>query len=135
MNSPEKAPDRALMQEVLNAWATLNPASVAQFYASGQNIFFDVDARYESWEQYQQGAARLLANYQAATSTVSDDARIYAAGQYAWGTATVRFDMTRHSGQHDMGNMRWTVVWKEQNGKWLIVHEHGSMPLAVKPES
>jgi hypothetical protein len=28
-----------------------------------------------------------------------------------------------------MGNFRWTVVWENQEGKWLIVHEHVSAPL------
>lgn len=126
-----RMPDRALMQRVLDAWATLNPANVAPFYAKGENIFFDVDAKYERSEEYQQGAAKLLADYKAATSAVNDDAKIYADGQYAWGTATVSFDMTRHSGKHDTGNMRWTVVWQQQEDKWLIVHEHGSMPLKV----
>jgi hypothetical protein len=28
-----------------------------------------------------------------------------------------------------MGNFRWTVVFENQDGKWLIVHEHVSMPV------
>jgi SnoaL-like domain len=29
----------------------------------------------------------------------------------------------------EMGNLRWTVVFENQDGKWLIVHEHVSAPL------
>jgi ketosteroid isomerase-like protein len=122
-------PDRTLMEKIWDSWNTLNPANAAQFYASGQNTFFDVaPLKYESWEEYQQGAARLLSGFKAATFTVNDDAKIYPTGQYAWGTATVKYDMTHQSGKRDMGNMRWTVVWQKQDGKWLIVHEHVSMP-------
>jgi ketosteroid isomerase-like protein len=28
-----------------------------------------------------------------------------------------------------MGNFRWTVVFEKQGGKWLIVHEHISVPM------
>jgi hypothetical protein len=28
-----------------------------------------------------------------------------------------------------MGNFRWTAILENQNGKWLIVHEHVSAPL------
>jgi hypothetical protein len=28
-----------------------------------------------------------------------------------------------------MGNFRWTVVLDNQDGKWLIVHEHVSEPV------
>lgn len=123
-------PDRALMQKIWDGWNTLNPANAAQYYASGQNTFFDVaPLKYESWEEYQQGAAKLLTDFKAVTFTVNDDAKIYAAGPYAWGTATVKYDMTHQSGKRDMGNMRWTVIWQKQDSKWLIVHEHVSTPL------
>ena len=29
----------------------------------------------------------------------------------------------------EMGNFRWTVVFENEEGKWLIVHEHVSAPL------
>jgi len=123
-------PDRALMQKTWDGWNTLNPANAAQFYASGQNTFFDLaPLKYESWDEYQQGAAKLLTDFKSATFTINDDAKIYPAGQYAWGTATVKYDMTHQSGKRDMGNMRWTVIWQKQDGKWLIVHEHVPMPL------
>jgi hypothetical protein len=28
-----------------------------------------------------------------------------------------------------MGNFRWTVIWENEDGKWLIVHEHVSAPV------
>ena len=31
-----------------------------------------------------------------------------------------------------MGNFRWTVVFENEDGKWLIVHEHVSAPLPVQ---
>ena len=37
--------------------------------------------------------------------------------------------MTTKGGKVEMGNFRWTVIWENQDGKWLIVHEHVSEPL------
>jgi len=37
--------------------------------------------------------------------------------------------MTHKNGKVDMGDLRWTVVFEKQGGKWLIVHEHVSMPV------
>lgn len=130
-SKPEPAmPDRALLQKIWDGWATLNPANVAQFYASGPNTFFDVaPLKYDSWEAYQQGSKEGLTDFKAATFTVNDDAKIYSAGAYAWGTATVKYDMTHQSGKREMGNMRWTVVWQKQDSNWLIVHEHVSIPM------
>ena len=123
-------PDKALMQTIWSGWATLNPANVAQYYATGPHTFFDIaPLKYASWDEYQKGVTGVLAGYTAATCTVNDDAEIHNAGALAWGTATVKYDMTQKSGKHDMGNFRWTVVWQKQGGKWLIVHEHVSEPL------
>jgi ketosteroid isomerase-like protein len=41
----------------------------------------------------------------------------------------VKEEMTHKDGKTDMGTFRWTVVFEQQGGKWLVVHEHISAPL------
>ena len=123
-------PDRALMQKIWTGWSTLNPDNVAEFYSKSPHTFFDIaPLKYNSWDEYQIGARKVLAGYKAAVCTVNDDAQIHPAGEYMWGSATVKFDMTQASGKRDLGNFRWTVIWGKQDGKWLIVHEHVSEPI------
>jgi ketosteroid isomerase-like protein len=123
------APDRALMQKIWDAWSTLDPANAAPFYAPGPHVFFDLaPLKYGSWDEYQKGVVAVLADFKTANLTVNDDAELHAAGPIYWGTATVKEDATMKSGKHEMGNFRWTVVFEKQNGKWLIVHEHISVP-------
>jgi ketosteroid isomerase-like protein len=123
-------PDKALMQKIWDAWATGDPANAAQFYAKGDHVFFDIaPLKYNSWDEYQKGAASVLAAYTSAKFTINDDAQIHNAGQIVWGTATVKYDMVEKSGKHDMGDFRWTVIWQKEDGKWLTVHEHVSAPL------
>lgn len=123
-------PDKAHLQQIWDGWSTLNPDNVAQFYASGPHTFFDIaPLKYTSWDEYEKGVRQELADYKSAKFTVNDDAALHPAGNDSWGTATVKFEMTHKNGKVDAGNMRWTVVFAKQGGKWVIVHEHVSMPL------
>jgi ketosteroid isomerase-like protein len=46
-----------------------------------------------------------------------------------WVTSTLKEEMTTKSGKVQMGSFRWTAVFENQDGKWMIVHEHVSAPL------
>ena len=124
------APDKAHMQKIWDGWSTLDPANVAKFYASGPHTFFDLaPLKYASWEEYQAGVKGVLAGYTKGKFVVNDDAAVHAHGDLVWGTATVKEELTTKAGKVEMGNFRWTVVWENEDGKWLIVHEHVSAPL------
>ena len=124
------APDKAHMQKIWDGWSTLDPAKVAQFYASGPHTFFDIaPLKYSSWDEYEKGVRQVVADFKTAKFTVNDDAELHPAGKYVWGTATVKEEMTHKDGKVDTGNFRWTVVFEKQAGKWLIVHEHISAPM------
>jgi ketosteroid isomerase-like protein len=123
-------PDKAYLQKIWDGWGTLDASKVAEFYASGDHTFFDIaPLKYNSWDEYQKGVTNVIADYKSATFTLNDDAQLHPAGDYVWGTATVKSDMTHKSGKRDMATFRWTFVFEKQDGKWLIVHEHISEPL------
>jgi ketosteroid isomerase-like protein len=122
--------DKASLQKIWDGWATLNPDNVAQYYATGPNTFFDiVPLKYGSWDEYRNGAKAVLSGYKGAHFTVNDDLAVHAHGDLVWVTATVKEEMTTKAGKVEMGNFRWTGVFEDQNGKWMIVHEHVSAPL------
>jgi len=129
-SSAPPAPDKAYMQKIWDGWSTLDPNNVAKFYASGPHTFYDIaPLKYNSWDDYQKGAQGLIAMYKSAKFTVNDDAAIHPHGDLVWGTATIKEQMTTTAGKVEMGDFRWTVVWENQDGKWMIVHEHVSAPL------
>ena len=76
-----------------------------------------------------EGRERVLAGYKSAKFTVNDDAEIHPHGDLVWGTATIKEEMTTKAGKVEMGNFRWTVIWENEDGKWVIVHEHVSQPI------
>ena len=122
-------PDLALMQKIWASWSTLDPANVAQYYATGPHVFFDIaPLKYNSWEEYEKGAKGVLAGYKSAKFTV-DGPEIHPHADVVWGTATIKEEMTTKAGKVEMGNFRWTVIWGNEDGKWLIIHEHVSSPL------
>jgi len=124
------APDKAYLQKIWDGWATLDPANTAKFYATGPHTFFDIaPLKYNSWEEYEKGVKGVLAGYKSAKFTVNDDAAIHPQADLVWATATVKNEMTNKAGKVEMGNFRWTVVFENEDGKWLIVHEHVSAPL------
>jgi ketosteroid isomerase-like protein len=123
-------PDKAFLQKVWDGWGTLNPDHVAGYYAAGPHAFFDIaPLKYASWDEYQKGVKLELGDYKSAKFTLNDDTAIHAQGESAWVTATVAFEMTHKSGKVDMGNLRWTAILENQDGKWMIVHEHVSVPM------
>jgi len=122
-------PDAALMQKVWDGWQTLDPANVAQYYASGPHVFFDIaPLKYNSWDEYEKNVKGVLAGYKSAKFTV-DGPEIHPHGDLVWATAIVKNEMTTKAGKVEMGAFRWTVIWGNEDGKWLIVHEHVSAPL------
>lgn len=122
-------PDAALMRQIWDAWQTLNPANASKFYAGGSHVFFDIaPLQYHSWDEYQKTAASILGGYKSAKFTV-DEPEIHAHGDLVWATAIIKNEMTTKAGKVEMGSFRWTVIWGNEDGKWLIVHEHVSAPL------
>jgi ketosteroid isomerase-like protein len=123
------AVNKAYLQKIWDGWATLDVGGQKQYYAQGPHVFFDITPlKYANWDEYQSTASKDFAEYKSARFTVNDDAQIHKSGDAHWVTATVAFDMTQKSGKREEGNFRWTAVFEKQNGKWLIVHEHVSMP-------
>jgi ketosteroid isomerase-like protein len=128
--APGPAPDRAYLQRVWDGWSTLDPANVAKYYATGPHVFFDIaPLKYASWDEYQTGVKAVLAGYKSAKFVLNDDLAIHPHGDLVWATATVHEEMTTKAGKVEMGNFRWTGVLENEDGKWLIVHEHVSAPL------
>jgi len=130
-SSAGPVPDKAYLQKIWDGWSTLDPANAAKFYAtSGPHTFYDIaPLKYNSWEEYESGAKALVSAYKSAKFTMNDDAEIHPHGDLVWATATVKDEMTNKAGKVEMGNFRWTVVFENEDGKWLIVHEHVSAPL------
>jgi ketosteroid isomerase-like protein len=123
-------PDKAYLVKLLDGWNTLNPANMAQYYASGDYTFFDIaPLKYNNWAEYQKGVTDLLKGYKSFKLTLNDDAQVHQAGDIVWTSATVKEEAVTSAGKHEMATLRWTVIFQKLDGKWFIVHEHTSEPV------
>jgi ketosteroid isomerase-like protein len=122
-------PNRALMQQIMDAWGTLNPADAGKYYdKSGDDTFFD-DAgglKFVGWQAYEDAMRKVMTDEQSVKWAVNDDAVVHQTGNYAWGTATVHTEMNFKNGTHQVMDERWTLIWIKKGRDWLIVHEHFS---------
>ena len=125
------APDKAYLQKIWDGWSTLDPANVTQYYATGPHVYFDIaPLKYGSFDEYSKGVKGVVAGYKSAKFTLNDDVAIHPHGDLVWVTGTVAEQMTTKAGKVEMGNFRWTGIFENEDGKWLIVHEHVSAPLS-----
>ncbi len=121
----------ALMQTVLDAWSTLDPANAARYYASEpDHVFFDfAPMEYDGWQAYAEGVKKAGTAYSSAKITLNPDVRVHKTAALVWATATWHMALERKEGTKEAMDGRWTVLWERRGDQWLIVHEHFSVPL------
>ena len=119
----------ALLQDVWNAWCTLDPKNPAKFYdKTPGNVYFDIaPLEYHSWAEYETGVKAVLAGMKSGTAKV-DEVKIHPVGPTTWATAIVHMDIQMKDGTSSKEDWRWTSVWEKRGGDWKIVHEHISAP-------
>lgn len=124
-------PGKQLMQEVNDAWATLDPDNAAKYYdKSPKNVFFDIaPLKYNGFPAYIRGAREVFTTLQSMKYTVGNNAVVHFAGNIAWGTATLNLEMIDKQGRKVVLDLRWTPVWEKKRSSWLLVHEHLSAPI------
>lgn len=131
----QQAPDRATLEKVLAAWATMDPARAGEFYSKDAGrLYFDIaPVKYDGWAAYEKGVRELFKTMKSISFKLNDDAQVHRAGNTAWGAATVATDVVNNDGSNMHLDARWTSIWEKHGGKWLIVHDHFSAPLPEPP--
>jgi ketosteroid isomerase-like protein len=120
---------KAYLQKIWDGWSTLNAAGQKQYYAQGAHVFFDdTPLKYNNWDEYQATTTKELAEYKSGSFKLNDDTQIHKSGEIYWVTSTIASDLTQKSGKREQATFRWTAIFEKQKGKWLIVHEHVSVP-------
>src|SRR6266545_593728 len=128
-----KEPDfKAMLAEVDKAWCTLDTKNVAPFYAKDAELtFFDIaPLKYQGWSEYQAGAQKLFLDGAKSMKFIpKGDDHITRKGDAAWMTRTLRISAEMKEGKPLELDCRHTVLWVRYGEKWLIAHEHVSVPL------
>ncbi|MGA9768139.1 MAG: nuclear transport factor 2 family protein [Blastocatellia bacterium] len=124
---------RALIEAYYTAWSTINPDNPAKFYAKDADlIFYDIaPMKYNSWAEYKAGVIKaFFDNITSGKLTPNlDDLKVTRRGNVAWTTLTFHLSGTLKAGGSMELDARHTAIWEKRGGRWLIVHEHISVPL------
>lgn len=133
---PVAAVDKAYLQSIWDGWAASDLDKQGKFYAQGPgHLFFDVaPLKYGSWDEYQAGVAPSLKDAPKVTYTMNDDIQIHPEGKITWVAGTLIMAGTAPQGQKESLTLRWTAVLEQQNGRWVITHEHVSAPAEASPQ-
>jgi uncharacterized protein (TIGR02246 family) len=132
-DSGDKARIQALEQQLAAAFASKDRDKIMQFYAPGEDLFvFDVIPP----RQYV-GAAAWRKNFEGFFTTAAagpmtneiSDLDVMTDGKLGVAHYTSHLTSTDKSGKKFEMVMRTTDVLKKVKGKWLIVHEHNSVPV------
>ena len=124
---------RATIQKAYENWSTMNPATNDALYSpEADAAWYDLaPMKYQGWASYKEGAKKLLAGFKDLKFTVGDDLAVKRVGKVAWVTFTWKADAHLKDGKELHMEGRATDVLQKQKGKWIIVHEHVSVPASM----
>jgi uncharacterized protein (TIGR02246 family) len=123
---------RALLDRYAAAWSSMDPNQPAPLYAQDAGlVFYDLAPfAYSGWSEYREGVQKTFFDKMASGKlTHKDDLRVTRRGNVAWTTASLHLSLTFKDGKSEEVDARHTAIWEKRGGKWLIVHEHVSVPM------
>ena len=130
---PAQQAVRALVPRIVRAWESLDISKVDPYYAADADLsFFDIaPLRYANWAEYRVGVQKAFFEPNRSLKfTLKDDLRVHRRGSLAWATFTFGADVVSKQGASSHLDGRWTLVLEQRKGRWVVVHEHVSVPLA-----
>jgi ketosteroid isomerase-like protein len=121
-----------MVENYWQTWSLMDTDKSAAMYVKNPDaVFFDVTPmKYKGWDEYAAGVKKAFANTASAKFTANDDITVTRHGDWAWTTDTFHGVLTGKDGKTSPLDGRHTAIWEKINGKWLIVHDHVSVPMA-----
>ena len=124
---------RKLVDNLCAAWSSGTVDAPAKFYAKDSGlVFYDVAPfSYHGWKEFQAGVQKeFLEGAESIKLSAGKDLRVTRHGLMAWTTVTMHLYEKAKDGKTTDADMRYTGIWERRGAKWLLVHEHLSVPMA-----
>ncbi len=123
---------KALIDSYYAAWNTLDLEQPDKYYAKDADLtFYDIaPLQYKNWAEYKNGVKQLFTQYSSFKLIPNDDLKVVRHGDVAWTLLTFKISAVEKDGTPSELVARHTAIWEKRGGKWLIVHEHVSVPLS-----
>jgi ketosteroid isomerase-like protein len=133
--SGDEAAIRALEQNFSDAVRAKDVDKIMGNYEPGQKlVVFDVipPREYVGWDAYKKDWQGFLSTFNGPISFDIDGLEITAAATLAYGYSFQHVAGKTTGGEPIDMVVRVTDVYRKTGGKWLIVHEHISVPVDIK---
>jgi ketosteroid isomerase-like protein len=134
--SVTKSDFKALVDKYWAVWGEGNVAKAGEMYAKDADlVFYDLEPlKYRGWDEYSKGVVpNILEKFASVKFAVNDDLKAVQRGNVAWTSVTVHADGTLKAAGPMAADIRHTAIWEKRGGRWLIVHEHVSVPSTLPP--
>jgi ketosteroid isomerase-like protein len=122
----------ALENHLISSIRAKDLDGVMSVYVPDESLFvFDVipPRQYVGAAAYREDWKGVLASFNGPITAEIADLKITPGNNLAFGHSIQHFSGTDHSGKNIDWTLRVTDCYKKVNGKWLIVHEHYSVPV------
>ena len=133
--APSMSKSEAQIRQLLDAWArafrTKDVDAVMAFYAPGDAVVsYDIvpPLQVNGHDSYRKNYEEFFATYDGPVDVELKDLKIVAGNDVAFIHSLERMSGTLKGGQHSELWLRATSGMRKINGKWLIVHDHVSVP-------
>jgi ketosteroid isomerase-like protein len=130
-----KAAIEALEQRYVKAFNARDVNAIMANYAPGNELFvFDAipPREYPSWESYKKDWEGLFSAFPGPIKDTMSDLSITVVGAVAYAHHIEDTHFTQKDGTEKELVVRVTDVFRNLNGKWLIVQEHVSFPVDIE---
>lgn len=121
---------RAFAQQVLDAYERLDAAAIKRHYAKEPDaVFFWERQMSYRWSDVDRTIDAFVKNVAKVKMTISE-VRAGGAGHTGWLAARFHVEREGYNGVKTTTQGRWTMVAEKRKGRWVIIHEHASFPVA-----
>jgi len=122
----------ALLNDALNAFKAKDLDKMMSFYDHSANLVaYDVvpPVQYTGWDSYKKDFSDFFALFDGPISDEASDMAIVAEGNLGYSRMVEHVTGKQKNGQLMDMLVRVTDVYRKSKGKWLIIHEHVSVPV------
>lgn len=144
MAKPPQGGDAAAIRTLEQNWAkafeTKSADAIMKFYEPGRNlIVFDVmpPGQYVGYDAYKKDWVDFFASFEGPVTMKISDLAVEASGNLAYSRSFQTVSGKGKDGMSKTITVRVTDIYRKIGGKWLIVHEHVSVPVdlnTMKPD-
>jgi ketosteroid isomerase-like protein len=131
--APQPTNFQERVEQYWKAWSSGDEKAIRGFYSTGPDaVFYDIGPlQHKGWDQYRLAVERSSTRGEQIEVTLPEKVAVHKRGALVWTTNTVHIKIQPASGPAREWDARQTLIWERRGPRWVILHEHLSVPMDV----